>query len=246
MPLPDPTTPASDPLSASAAATTLRLARCGARDAGAAFGLRKGDILAGVEGVEWRGPAEALQARLAATDRPLALTFRRGGAALTVLADRADLGLWERVPVESAPLPLPLDAARLCNWEVMVHADGSHDLIALRPSLLALVAPPLWLAQARLWTLFATLGAGMAIALPAGVLLVVGVWAAAGLHLWRTGDKHLRAARLAEGYRKVGVVAGANEAAARAAWAALEPGARFRYATGDADAGAAAGRAATV
>jgi hypothetical protein len=237
---------AAHPAPNAAPARTLCLARCGARDAGAALCLRKGDTLAGVDNAPWRGTAEALQARLAAADRPLALTFRRGGVALTVLAQRADLGLWESVAAEATAPPLPQDPARLCNWEVMVHADGSHDLIALRPSLLALVAPPLWLAQARLWTLFATLGAGMAIALPAGALLVAGVWVAAGLHLWRAGDKHLRAARMAEGYRKVGVIAGTTEGAARAAWATLEPGARFRYSAEAADSGTAGPHAAAI
>lgn len=208
---------------------TLCLARCGAQDGGAALGLRKGDVLAGVNGVEWRGSLTAFRARLAAADRPLALTFRRGDVPLTVLAQVSDLGKWQNAAREPLPFALPTDTDLMCNWDVMMHPDGSHDLIALRPSILALVAPLLWLAQMRLWTLATTLGAAMAIALPVGAPLVGFVWVAAGLHFWRSGDKHLRVARLSEGYRKVGVVAASHEEGARSAWCALSPEARFRF-----------------
>jgi hypothetical protein len=216
--------------------TTLVLARCGARDAGAALGLRKDDILVAIDGVEWRGSVTALRARMAGADRPAVLTFRRGETGLNVLATTSDLGQWQNTPAAPAPFGLPTMTDRMCNWEVMLHPDGSHDLIALRPALLALVAPPLWLAQMRLWTLLATLGAAMAIALPGGALLVGFVWAAAGLHLWRAGDRHLRVARMAEGCRKIGVVAAVSEHDARAAWAAVSPGARFRFDAGPATA----------
>jgi len=210
-------------------ARTLRLHRCGARDSGNALGLRRGDVLVGLDGAAWRGSPDAFRARFSAAGQPIALTFRRGDSHFTVLADRPDLGPWESVPADAAPAALPAGVERLCNWEILVHPDGSHDLVALRPSLLALLAPLLWLAQMRLWTLSATLAAGMAVALPGGALLVAGVWIASGLHLWRTGDKHLRAARLAEGYRKVGVIAAMHEDEARVAWTALEPDARFRF-----------------
>jgi hypothetical protein len=212
-----------------AGAKTICLVRCGARDAGAALGLRKGDVLVGVDGVAWQGTVTALKARFAAADAPLALTFRRGGAALTLLAQRADLGLWQVVPADPGETPLPAHVDRLCNWDVMQHPCGLHDLVALRPSLLALMAPPVWLAQMRLWTLLTTLCAAAAIALPVGLPLVGFIWLAAGLHFWRAGEGHLRVARLAEGYRKVGVVAAASETEARAAWVALTPDARFRF-----------------
>ncbi|MGP9805041.1 hypothetical protein [Paracoccus sp. NSM] len=211
--------------------TTLRLARCGARDAGAAYGLKRGDLLIGLDGAPWQGGADALSRRVAAAGRPVALTFQRGTALVTVMVRRADLGPWERAPLSQitpADQPLP-DPLGLVNWEIMRRADGTHELFSRSSSMLALIAPALWLAQMRLWTWLATLILALALALSGGPLLMLAVWFAAGLHLWRAAAGHLRAARLAEGYRPLGIIAARTEAEACRLWAELHPGARFRF-----------------
>lgn len=207
---------------------TLCLARCGRDDPGRALGLRSGDVLIGVGGQPWRGGPEALRARFSAGG-PLLVSLLRGSVVLSVLADRADLGRWERTPPPAQIPALPQPEARLCNWQIMQHHDGHHDLFALRPQTLALLAPALWLAQARMFTWLVALGAALALSLPGGVWLMGLVWSAAGLHLWRHGAAHLRQARLTEGYRPLGVVAARSEAQARRDWAALDPEARFRF-----------------
>nr|WP_111299273.1 hypothetical protein [Paracoccus saliphilus] len=208
---------------------TLRLSRCGARDHGSMLGLRTGDVLTGVDGTRWQGPAAALSARLAEAPGPLALTFLRDGALLTVLTRRGDLGAWDEVPAPEADIPAGPATAGLCNWEIMRRPDGTHDLFARRPSLLALVAPALWLAQVRLWTWFFTLVTALVLALPGGAPLMFAVWMAAGLHLWRSGDAHLRTARLVEGFYTAGILAARTEIEACNAWATLHPGAHFRF-----------------
>jgi hypothetical protein len=207
---------------------TLRLARCGLDDPGRALGLRSGDVLIGVAGQAWQGSPEALRARFAGGD-PLLVSFLRGDVMISLLVDRADLGRWERTtPPDRMPaLPAPDD--RLCNWQIMQHHDGHHDLFALRPQTLALLAPALWLAQERMFTWLVALGAALALALPGGALLMGVVWIAAGLHLWRQGPLHIRQARLTDGYRPAGVIAARSAAQARADWDALVPGARFRF-----------------
>lgn len=208
---------------------TLRLSRCGVRDHGSTLGLRAGDVLIGVDGTRWRGTAAALSARLVAASQPLALTFLRDGALLTVLTDRGDLGPWDDVPAPQPDMSAGPATAGLCNWEIMRRPDGTHDLFARRPSLLALVGPALWLAQMRLWTWFFTLVTALVLALPGGAPLMFAVWMAAGLHLWRSGDAHLRTARLAEGFYTAGIVAARTETEACASWVALSPDARFRF-----------------
>ncbi|MGZ3217069.1 hypothetical protein [Paracoccus sp. T5] len=208
---------------------TLRLSRCGARDHGSTLGLRAGDLLAGVNGARWQGSPAALSARLAAAPEPLVLTFLRDGALLSVLTDRADLGPWDEVPAPGPDMPAGPATVGLCNWEIMRRPDGTHDLFARRPSLMALVAPALWLARMRLWTWFFTLVTGLVLALPGGAPLMFAVWMAAGLHLWRSGDGHLRTARLSEGFYTAGIIAARSEAEACRSWAALDPGAQFRF-----------------
>lgn len=211
-----------------AAPQVLRLARCGKDDPGRALGLRTGDVLIAVAGQPWHGGPEALRARFAPGEG-LLVSVLRGDTVLSVLADQADLGRWERVAPPATLPPVPQPDARLCNWQIMRRHDGEHDLFALRPQMLALLAPPLWLAQERLFTWLAALGSALALALPGGAWLMAVVWVAAALHLWRQGPSHMRAARLAAGYLPVAVVAARSAPEARAAWEALSPGARFRF-----------------
>lgn len=212
-----------------AAPQTLKLARCGMDDPGRALGLRSGDILIGVAGQPWRGSPDALRARLKKASTPLLLSFLRDDVILSMLANRADLGRWEPVAAPAGIASLPQPDARLCNWQIMQHHDGHHDLFALHQPLLAVIAPPLWLAQERLFTWLVALGSALALAAPAGAWLMAVVWIVAGVHLWRNGASYLRQARLADGYRPAGVVAARNVTEARAAWDRLVPGARFRF-----------------
>jgi hypothetical protein len=207
----------------------LKLARCGMDDPGRALGLRSGDMLIGVAGQPWQGTPDALRARLSAAGTPLLFSFLRGDVILSVMAQRADLGRWERVAIPATIPPLPQPDARLCNWQIMQHHDGHHDLFALQPQLLALIAPVLWLAQERLYTWLVALGSALALAFPGGTWLMIVVWIVAGVHLWRNGAAYISQSRLADGYRPAGVVAARNTTEARAAWDSLVPGARFRF-----------------
>lgn len=224
-------TPTSTNTSAPATPTpqTLKLGRCGHQDPGHALGLRSGDILIAVEGQPWQGGQTALAARFAATRTPLLLSFLRHEVCLSLLVDGPDLGRWDQIIKPATPAAFPPPGPALCNWQIMVNHDGQHDLVALRPSLLALALPPLWLAQGRMFTWLAALAAAMALALPGGLFLLAGVWIAAGLHLWRHGTGHLIQTRQAEGYRPAGVLAARHEAEAKLGWLALQPGARFRF-----------------
>lgn len=213
-----------------AAGMTLRLARCGARDAGHAFGLRRDDLLVAVNGRPWTGTADALVALFSgAGGAPVLMTFQRSDAVFSVLVPRGDLGLWEAAP-QPARLPEgPKSAAGLVNWLILVGPDGLFEAVALRPPLLALVAPAVWLAQMRMWTWLATLGAALALAMVGSPLLALAVWLAAGVHLWRMGPDHLLSDRNAEGFNRVGVIAARSEAEASACWTALAPESRFRF-----------------
>jgi len=214
---------------------TLTLTRCRHQDPGHALGLRSGDTLIAIDGKPWQGGSKDLADRFATRQAPLLLSFLRQDAVLSLLADSPHLGLWDKTTAPALPATiaaaLPQPSAALCNWQIMVNQHGQYDLFALRPSWLALVMPPLWLAQARMFTWLTALAAAMALSLPGGAWLLAGVWVAAGLHLWRHGNRHLLQARLAEGYRATGVVAATSETMARQGWQALTPDARFRFDT---------------
>ena len=209
---------------------TLVLLRCRQGDKGHALGLRSGDILIGVDGKTWRGGTTALQARMNNADRPSALSFQRGSAVFTVMTGCANLGTWQRIAMPEAGAGLPARPDGLSNWEIVVDARGNHDLFAHGPSLLALLLPPLWLAKSRLWTGLALFGAIVALAVPVGLPLVVCVWLAAGLHLWRDGAAHQRVNLQMQGYARAGTIAARSEAEAVASWLGLVPEARFRFA----------------
>ena len=210
--------------------TVLVLTRCRAEDAGHIFGLRGGDMLRAVDGQAWGGSARALTRHLARRGRPVLLTFQRGQAVFSIQSSRADLGWWDTRPRPAQLPPLPGSAGRMQMWEIVAHPSGAHDLFCLHRPLLALVAPPLWLAQARLWPGLALLGAAMALCLPVGPALAALVWIAAGLHLWQSGPDHQRVALHLQGYGRRARIAAGSERDAIATWTALHPQARFRYA----------------
>jgi hypothetical protein len=208
----------------------LVLLRCRATDAGHGFGLRGGDILIGLDGAPWRGSAVTLQAQILRAGKDCALSFQRGAAVFTILCGRADLGQWRRVAPPEGLAPVPPCPESLRNWEIMADRRDMHDVFASVPTVLALVAPPLWLAQTRLWAGLALFAAAVALSMPVGWPLVACIWLAAGLHLWRDGAAHQRVALQMQGFRRVAIIAARSEAEAAMIWQRLVPEAKFRFA----------------
>lgn len=209
---------------------SLVLRRCRMDDAGHRFGLTAGDILLAVNGVAWRGSAVSLHKALAQHGRPSLLSFQRGSAAFSILTERADLGLWEQAAPNDGPVTIPTAGTPMQNWEIMADMRGNHDIFPIETSLLALIAPPLWLAKSRHWAGLALFGAVIALSLPVGVFLLVVVWVVAGLHLWRDGAAHHRTMLRMQGYSIRGILAARSESEAVATWCNLFPQARFRFA----------------
>ncbi|MBC2834765.1 hypothetical protein [Paragemmobacter straminiformis] len=211
---------------------TLRLKDLPAASGGRALGLRAGDVLAAINGRAFQGDAALLARRMAeGGGKPVALTFQRGAAELTVLATRADLGLWEAVPA------LPEDGARrridpalLRNWEVLRAADGSYDLYPLSLPSLALIAPQLWLAQMRLWLPFAMLVAAVVAGGIVHPLLALVVQAAGAVHLRHAFALYLRMDRRARGLGFGAVLAARSEAEAHATYLRLQPEDHYLFA----------------
>lgn len=204
-----------------------------ARSAGRGLGLAAGDILLAVNGRAFSGTPAHLALRLAERGgKPIALTFQRGPNRLTVLANRADLGVWDSMAApEMAEDDSPrIDPDRLSNWEILRDGTGRFDVICLSPSSLAALLPPLWLLQMRLWVPFATMVTALVVAGAVSVYAVPMVWAALGVHLHRAGPAYLRADRRGRGLRSHAVHAARSEAAAQAAHLALFPNDRSVFA----------------
>lgn len=223
----------SQTVTAEAATCALRLRGGAMEQAGQALGLRAGDVLEAINGRAFRGDEAALRARFAARGgKPLALGFRRGAEMVLVLADTARLGRWEAVP---CPLPEGAEGARidpedLQNFQVMRSEAGVYDLYPGAASLLAMVAPPVWLMQMRLWAQGATVVAALAAAAVVMPVLAAVVWVAAGLWVQRSASGFLRADRMGRGLRFDGVIAARGEAEAHAAHLARYPGDRYLFA----------------
>jgi hypothetical protein len=215
---------------AQSSGNVLVLTRCRADDPGHLFGLRGGDVLLGVDGHLWSGTSRALARHFTRQRRAVLLTFQRGEVVFSVLSERSDLGWWTMQPRPAALASLPEMTAPLGMWEIVAQPSGAHDLFCLQRSWLALITPPLWLAQARLWPGLALFAAAMALCLPVGPVLAMLVWIAAGLHLWQAGPDHRRVALQVQGYSRRARIAAPSEAAAIATWTMLSPKARFRYA----------------
>jgi hypothetical protein len=205
---------------------TLWLKDVPARAAGRALGLAAGDILLAVNGRAFTGTAAHLAQRLAErAGQPLALTFQRGPNRVTVLSNRADLGVWDSLTAPAlAEDDMPrIDPDRLSNWEVLRDGAGRFDLICLAPLTLATMVPPLWLLQMRLWVPFATMVTALVVAGAVSLYAVPVVWAALGIHLRRAASAYLRADRRGRGLRFHSVHAARSESAAQAAHLALYP-----------------------
>jgi len=208
----------------------LCLKRCRSGDAGYPFGLLAGDLLIGLNGAPWRGSAIDLHKTVSAYGQQSLLTFLRKGGVFSILTERADLGLWEMQPVQADLPDLPAPDKRLRSWDVMADRNGIHDLFPVDASLLALVAPPVWLAQSRLWSGLAVFVAVIVLSLPVGLALVLAVWLVAGLHLWRDGAQHQRVTLQMQGFVRRGILAATSESEAVALWCQLYPETRFCFA----------------
>lgn len=213
--------------------SALRLRAGGIEAAAIALGLRAGDVLEAINGVPFRGDEAALRARFAERrGRPVALAFRRGAETFQVLVETERLGRWEPVP---CPLPEGAEGGRidpegLRNFQVMRSEAGVYDLYPAVPSVLAMIAPPLWLMQMRLWAQGATVVAALAAAAVVMPVLAAVVWVAAGLWVQRSAAAFLRADRRARGLRFDGVIAARGEAEAHAAHLARHPADRYLFA----------------
>ncbi|MBD1203377.1 MAG: hypothetical protein H9533_04485 [Rhodobacteraceae bacterium] len=208
---------------------TLRLREGSVTPEGRRLGLTGGEVLLSVNGVAFSGKETALTARLLMRrGKPLALTFAREGGNLLVLAGTTALGRWEQVPALPAPEG---DAARidpdgLRNYEVMRGPEGQYDLYAVEVPLLAVIAPPLWLFQMRVWAPGATLLVGMVAAAIVTPWLSLVVWLSAALWIRGAALPLLRMDRQARGLGFAGVVAARSETEAHKLHQARSPGDR--------------------
>lgn len=213
------------------APVTLRLRAVPAASAGRALCLRAGDVLVAVNGRAFTGDGPTLARRFAArSGQTLALTFRRGDQVLTVLCADPAPGQWETIP---APPPeeglAGLDPDGLRNWEILRGPDGTYDLHPLRPSMAALLAPPLWLLQMRLWVPFATLATALAAGALVAFWVPLLVWGASVLHIRHAAPAYVRLDRAARGLTIHAVHAARTEAEAHAVHRRLHPADRFLF-----------------
>lgn len=210
---------------------TLRIRDVPAACVGRGLGLCAGDVLLAVNGRTFHGDVAALQRLVAASGHTAALTFQRGAQEVTVLAGTATVGRWEAVPAPAdGPARRRLDPAYLRNWEVMRAPDGGYDLFAMRLPTLGLIAPQLWLMQMRLWLPCAMLVAAVVAGFIVHPLLALAVQAAGAVHLRWAHVMYLRLDRRSRGFGFQTVVAARSEAAAHAAYRALQPDDRYLFA----------------
>ena len=199
---------------------------------GAALGLHAGDRLIAVNGLPIAADPATLAARIGPTGRATALTIERSGLVWTVLTDTAQLGRWQPgpPPVDRPETPKGrIHPEALQNWEILRAPDGRYDVQPVALPLLALIAPPLWLMQTRLWGGLALWTALVLLGVPLGWPAVVALHALAALYFWRSGPALWRADRVARGLRPDGVLAAASETALHAQVQTLHPGATYLH-----------------
>lgn len=210
---------------------TIKLSGRRLTASGGALGLKPGDILVGVDSKPFTGSVARLNKKFkAAGGRPLALSFRRGKVDLTVLADHPNLGKWEAAPAISDWAPELSDPDQLINWEILRDADGRYDLHPLRVSELALMCPPLWLAQNRLWAICAAIVAVLVVAWVIWWPVMPVVYVLIGVTLRQTGHILYRLDRMQLGLVPYATVAAHNEAEAHAAYGKIAPSGQFYFA----------------
>lgn len=196
---------------------------------GRQLGLQAGDRLVAINGGPVDPRPELLKTRFA-KGLPAALQIERRGQRWLILSDSAALGRWRRDTAPVMPDDTgPIDPAGLRNWEILRAPDGRYDLHPVAQPGLALVAPPLWLLQTRLWGPLALWAALVLVGLPAGWPAMAGLHAITSVYFWKTGPALWRSDRAALGLHPDGVVAAATERAVHAHVRALHPGARYLH-----------------
>lgn len=212
-------------------AKALRLLGPGATPKGRDLRLREGDVLVAVNGEPFSGTEKDLSARfIDAHGRPLALSFHRGTQVFNVLATSSRLGAWEQIDWSPDLSAAKMNPDVMSNWEFFRGANGLYDVQPLAPGVLALLAPPVWLLQMRLWVPSSALIAAIAVALVVSPLMALAAYLAAGLHIWHSGPKYFRNDRQARGYLGDMVLAAPSEKVAHAAYLRLNPNSRFVFA----------------
>ena len=209
----------------------LRLLGPGSTQKGRDLRLRDGDILVAVNGIPFSGTEKELSAKfIDANGRALVLTFQRGQQTLSVLSTSSRIGAWEQISWPDQQVAGKLNPDILTNWEFFRSSDGIYDLQPLSPGILALIAPPIWLLQMRLWVPGAALIAAGMVALAVSPLMGLAVYLGAGLHVWHSGPNYFRKDREGRGLMADVVLASPSEKAAHTAYARLNPGLRFVFA----------------
>lgn len=200
-------------------------------EAGKSLGLRPGDQIVAINGVRFTGTIDLLRKRFSARRGVVcALTFQRGGKAeFDVLTPTPELGVWQAAEPAPKTERNRLYPQVMTNWEIFRGEDGVYDLQPLRAPLMALIAPPLWLAQARLWMPLGLLLASVILSLPAGPIMAGIVYALGSIYVWRAATAMFRADRMSHGLRPFAVVAAVNERGAHKACRQLHPTMRFAY-----------------
>ena len=210
---------------------TLRLTGRKLTASGTALGLKIGDTLAAINGKAFAGNAAALNERFAhAGGRPVALTFRRGEVDITVLALHPDLGKWELTPAITDWTGDRTDPDMMRNWEILRRADGAYDIQPLDVGMMALLCPPFWLLQNRLWVPTAAITAVIAISTAIWWVLFPFIYVACGVIVQRSGTTLFRLDRINQGMQPYAIVAATTEAGAHAAYGKIDPRGRFVYA----------------
>ena len=196
---------------------------------GRRLGLQAGDRLVAINGGPVDPRPELLRARFTA-GLPAVLQIERNGQSWLILSDTGALGRWRR---DSAPMmpdaTNPIDPAHLRNWEILRAPDGRYDVQPVAAPILALIAPPLWLLQTRLWGPLALWAALVLVGLPAGWPAMAGLHAITAVYFWKTGPALWHADRVARGLLPDGVIAASRERAVHAHVQALHPGARYLH-----------------
>lgn len=199
---------------------------------GQRFGLRAGDRLVSVNGEAVAPDPAALAARVNRLGTPSALCFERAGHRWFILSDNAALGTWRR---DATPVDLGegggarFDPATLRNWEVLRAPDGRYDIQRVARPMLALLLPPLWLAQMHLWGPLAIWTALVLVGLPIGWPAMLALHAILAVYFWQAGPSLWRADRVARGLRPDGVIATGNERELHRRIRSLHPDARYLH-----------------
>ncbi len=219
-----------DAPSAAEPSQTVKLAGRRLTATGVSLGLRPGDVLAAINGKPFVGTKTQLNDRFREVrGRPLALTFKRGELDITVLTEHSDLGRWEPAPAVTNWSGDRQDPEALRNWEILRGEDGRYDLHPLKPGVAALVFPPLWLMQNRLWAHAAAIVAVVAVAAAIWWVLVPFVYVFSGVIVRATGPLLFRLDRISMGLVPYATVAARTESGAHIAYGKIDPKGHFLY-----------------